>query len=264
VRLTRRLAQSGEIGTHGETHRLLGGLTRDEQHARLAATQNDLRELVGAEASGLRPPEEQFDTATMRAWIAVKGSYLFGANDSRAAAPELFRLGDDTLVLVARIGSDDIAAAARRVTAPDTLTAIFLGEYERVRALGGHYVLSYHSQLLSRPDLVPSLARVARRLASDTAVWTATISDVAEWWRGRSMAEARARMVGDRMRIVVRNRGYRLLSGAVVRVVVPDARRVVRSDARTLPGDAQMLRLAVPPVPARGTRTINVSFARER
>ena len=58
-----------------------------------------------------------------------------------------------------RVGSDDFAAVARRVHAvPDTLAAIFLGEYDRVRALGGHYVLSYHSQVLARPELVPSLA----------------------------------------------------------------------------------------------------------
>jgi peptidoglycan/xylan/chitin deacetylase (PgdA/CDA1 family) len=262
VRLSRRLAQSGEIGTHGETHRLLGGLTPDEQHARLALTQQDLKDLVGAEVSGLRPPEEQFDTATMTAWMAVKGSYLFGANDSRAAAPELFRVGDDTLVLVARIGSDDIAAAARRVTAPDSLTSIFLNEYERVRALGGHYVLSYHSQLLARPDLVPSLARVARRLASDTAVWVATVSEVADWWRARSLVETRARVTSDRLRVVVHNKGNRMLSGAVVRVAVPDAKRVVRSDARLLPGHDQMLRLAIPPIPANATKTFTVTFGR--
>ena len=264
VRLSRRLAQSGEIGTHGATHRLLGGLTRDEQHARLALTQLDLRELVGAEASGLRPPEEQFDTATMTAWAAVKGSYILGANDSRAAAPELFRIGHDTLVLVARIGSDDIAVAARRVTATDTLTSIFLGEYERVRALGGHYVLSYHSQLLARPDLVPSLARVARRLASDTAVWVATVSEVADWWRARSLVETRARITGDRLRVVVRNKGNRLLSGAVVRLAMPDAKRVLRSDARLLPSGDQVLRVAVPPIPAHATRTFTVAFARPK
>jgi hypothetical protein len=219
---------------------------------------------VGAEVSGLRPPEEQFDIETMTAWMAVKGSYMFGANDSRAAAPELLRIGHDTLVLVARIGSDDIAAAARRITAPDTLTSIFLKEYERVRALGGHYVLSYHSQLLARPDLVPSLAQVARRLASDTAVWIATVSEVADWWRARSLVDARARMTagGDRLRVVVHNKAIRMLSGAVVRVTVPDARRVIRSDARLLPGDGHVLRLAVPPIPAHGTKTFTVTFAR--
>src|SRR5262249_46140797 len=155
----------------------------DEQRSRLETTQHDLVELVGSGATGLRPPEEQFDTATMSAWLAAKGDYLFGANDSRSAAPELLRVGRDTMVLVGRVGSDDFAVTARRAATAETLAPIFLDEYERVRALGGHYVLSYHSQVLAKPELVPALATVARRLASDTAVWVATVGEVAEWWR---------------------------------------------------------------------------------
>ncbi len=64
-----------------------------EQRVRLATTQRELRRIVGSDANGLRPPEEQFDTATMSAWLAAKGNYLFGANDSRSAAPELLRIG---------------------------------------------------------------------------------------------------------------------------------------------------------------------------
>ncbi len=124
----------------------------------------------------------------MSAWLAVKGTYLFGANDSRSAAPELLRIGRDTLVLVGRVGSDDFAATARRTQGLDALAKVFLDEYDRVRALGGHYVLSYHSQVLATPTLVPSLAIVARRLMSDTAVWVAPLGDIAEWWRERAVA----------------------------------------------------------------------------
>ena len=140
--------------------------------------------VVGSDVNGLRPPEEQFDTATMSAWLAAKGNYLFGANDSRSAAPELLRVGSDTLVLVGRVGSDDFAAVARRHRRPDTLAAIFLGEFERVRALGGHYVLSYHSQVLG--------ATRARAVAG----------------RGRAPARGRFRRVGRggrrRRRLVAR------------------------------------------------------------
>lgn len=260
-RLSRRLAQSGEIGTHGETHRLLGGLSARDQRARLTATQHDLLEIVGAAANGLRPPEEQFDTTTMSAWIAVKGNYLFGANDSRAAAPELLRVGRDTLVLVGRVGSDDFAATARHVADPGVLSATFLGEYERVRALGGHYVLSYHSQVLATPALVPSLATVARRLASDTAVWVATVGDVADWWRTRSQLEARAHIAGDVMKLVVRNNTYRTVRGAVVRVTLPDAKRVVRADTKLAPGVDHTVRLVMPPLPGRATKTFKVVLA---
>ena len=259
-RLTQYLAESGEVGTHGDNHSLLGGLSSDEQRARVASTQRDLHALVGREASGLRPPEEQFDTATMSAWLAAKGTYLFGANDSRAAAPELLRVGDDTLVLVGRVGSDDFAATARHAPTAAALASIFLNEYQRVRALGGHYVLSYHSQVLAKPELVPALATVARRLASDTAVWIATVGDVADWWRARAEIETRVRITGDRMRIVVHNTGDRRIENVVIRIALPDAKQVVRSDAPLLASNARTARIAVPPLGPREAKVLSVTL----
>lgn len=257
-RLSRHLAQSGEIGTHGDTHRLLGGLPSSEQRARLATTQRDLLSIVGADANGLRPPEEQFDTATMSAWLAAKGTYVFGANDSRSAAPELLRVGRDTLVLVGRVGSDDFAATARRTRGLNALAKIFLDEYDRVRALGGHYVLSYHSQVLATPPLVPSLATVARRLIGDTAVWVAPVGDIAEWWRERAGLDARARIVGDVMKVVVHNRGDCVVREAVVDVSIPDSKRVIRDDIRLLPSIGHTVRVALPPLPPRTSKTMTV------
>lgn len=249
-RLSRRMAESGEVGTHSDNHQLLGGTPSADQRERLSTTQRELRQIVGAEVKGLRPPEEQFDTATMTGWLSVNGSYLFGANDSRSAAPELLRFGRDTLVLVGRVGSDDFAGIARRVPIIDSLVAMFLSDYDRLRSLGGHYVLSYHSQVLAKPELVPALARVARRLASDTAVWTAPVGDVADWWRARASLEANVRIVAGRLRVTIRNRSTRDVRDAVVRIELPEDVHVVRSGAQTLPGDSRTLRLVVPPLPA--------------
>jgi peptidoglycan/xylan/chitin deacetylase (PgdA/CDA1 family) len=263
-RLSRRLAESGEIGTHGDNHRLLGGLSSADQRARLESTQHDLRQIVGHLANGLRPPEEQFDMATMSAWLASKGNYVFGANDSRSAAPELLGIGRDTLVLIGRVGSDDFAVTARRPVGQDAVASIFLGEFERVRALGGHYVLSYHSQVLSRPDLVPSLASVARHLAADSAVWVATVGDVADWWRTRAQLDARARLAGDAIKITVRNRGSRSVHGAVVHVPLPDARHVARADTKLLPSGPRSVRLVVPPIAPRGAKVFTVTLSSMR
>jgi hypothetical protein len=98
-RLSRQLAKAGEVGTHSEDHRRLGGAPDAIQRARLNLTQRELTRLFGAPVAGLRPPEEQFDTVTMAAWLAAGGSYVFGVNDARAAAPDLLRVGQDTLVL---------------------------------------------------------------------------------------------------------------------------------------------------------------------
>jgi hypothetical protein len=230
----------------------------------LSTTQHDLLDLVGSTALGLRPPEEQFDTTTMRAWISQKGNYLFGANDSRAAAPELLRVGRDTLVLIGRVGADDFAATARHVADVRAVAATFLGEYDRVRALGGHYVLSYHSQVLATPELVPSLASVARRLAADPAVWVAPVGDVAEWWRARSHIETRAQLSGDVMKVSVRNTSFQTVRGAVVRVSIPGTRRVVRADTKMAPSVGRMVRLVMPPLPGRATKMVRVFLTPSR
>ncbi|HKW46668.1 MAG TPA: polysaccharide deacetylase family protein, partial [Gemmatimonadaceae bacterium] len=105
-RLSRDLANGGEVGSHTENHRLLGGLPLGDQHGRLEKSAKDLAQLIGLPTvNGLRPPQEQFDVATMNAWIAVGGRYVFGANDSRSVSPELLPIGHDTLVLIGRVGS---------------------------------------------------------------------------------------------------------------------------------------------------------------
>lgn len=260
-RLARSLARAGEVGTHSENHRLLGGLPADVQRDRLAITQRDLMAMFGLPVQGLRPPEEQFDEATMAGWLAEGGRYLFGANDSRAAAPELLRVGRDTLVLLGRIANDDYTALAERRRTPESIAELFLGDYAHLRSLGGMYVLSYHSHLLARPELVPALARTARAVAADTSVWLATTGEIAEWWRERADLAVQVRMRGaDRMDLVVRNRGRRLARGAVLRVVVPDGRRAIRAQGVLLPSAAGVVRLFVTPVPPYATRTFMVRF----
>ena len=100
------------MGTHSENHRLLGGVPEASQRTRLELTRRDLTGITRRPVLGLRPPQEQFDEATMRAWLAVGGTYLFGANNSRVAAPELLAIGGDTLVLLGRVSPDDFIAAA--------------------------------------------------------------------------------------------------------------------------------------------------------
>ena len=108
----------------------------------------------------------------------------FGANDSRSGAPELLPLDGDTLVLIGRVTPDDFGARADARTGVDKAAATSLNDLAKMRSLGGLYTLSYHSQLLARPDQVPVLARVARSIARDSTVWLATVGDVARWWPG--------------------------------------------------------------------------------
>ena len=261
ARLTRDLANAGEIGSHTENHRLLGGLSAKEQRGRLATTQHDLAGMLGRPVDGLRPPQEQFDLATMSAWLATGGRYLFGANDSRSASPELLVIGRDTLVLIGRVGSDDFAAvSAARNDAAGT-AKVLLAEYARLRALNGLYALSYHSQLLAAPTFVPALAKVARAIAADTGVWLATTGEVAEWWRDRAQIEARVRPREDGFDVTVRNRGERLVGGAVVRIDMSSLRPLGNANVVLLPSPFGSARLLLPPMPGKTTRVFDVDYA---
>lgn len=261
-RLTRQLSEDGEIGTHSENHRLLGGMPADAQRLRLEKTQHDLTDLLGHPVLGLRPPQEQFDDATMGAWLTAGGRYLLGANDSRTVGPELLRVGADTIVLLARNGGDDFGAVRDGHRDPAATAAILLGEYERIRALGGLYILSYHSQLLATPALVPALATVARRISTDDAIWSTTAGGAATWWRARANLDARLEAHGaGRLDVVVQNRGNELVLGAVAQVDLAAPRRVLRTSTAQLPADPGAVRVRLPPLPGGATRVVHIAFA---
>jgi peptidoglycan/xylan/chitin deacetylase (PgdA/CDA1 family) len=259
-RLVGRLGRIGEIGSHSENHQLLGGLAAQLQRVRLERTQRGLADLLGERVSGLRPPQEQFDRATMQAWLDVGGTYLFGANDGRAAAPELLQVGQDTLVLLSRITPDDAALAGSSST-PTAAAAVFLDDFAHVRALGGLYALSYHSHLLSQPEQVPALALVARAIAADSTVWIATASDLAAWWRARAGLQATVRARSARELIVtVRNTRTARIDNAVVRISLPHAPRSVRSDAALLPAEPGLARVILPPLDGGAVREFSLRW----
>ena len=227
-RLTRAMLAAGEVATHSENHSLLGGSPFERQLERLETTRRDLGDLLDQDVRGLRPPEEQFDAETMRAWLAAGGEYLLGANDTRCAAPELLRFRGDTLVLLPRAFADDFAAAGPEYRrAPRLVAGIMRADMRRAKDVNGLYVLSYHSQLLARPDYVGVVAELARDLVADSTVWLATATDVADWWRRRSQVETQVVATrDDHIDVRVRNRGDRLLENVVVQVSTPPGRQV--------------------------------------
>ncbi|GAC1646980.1 MAG: hypothetical protein NVS4B3_00310 [Gemmatimonadaceae bacterium] len=261
-RLTHQLAEDGEVGTHSENHRLLGGTPAATQRDRLLTTQEDLADLIGRTVHGLRPPQEQFDAATLAGWLAAGGSYLLGANDARAAAPELLGTDHGTIILLGRFSSDDISAVALHGRDVDALTKEFLDEMHVVEELGGLYVLSYHSQLLARPDLVPTVARLARVVATDSSIWHTTAGQVADWWRTRAAVVSRVRMRGGgRFDLVVQNKGPDTLEQAVVDIRLPSASVVARSPVPLLSGPPERIRVVVPVMGPRTTRTFTIELA---
>jgi hypothetical protein len=151
----------------------------------------------------------------------------------------------------------------RGVVNVDSLANDFLAGYDKVRALGGLFILSYHSQMLARPALVPALATVVRRIARDTTVWLATAGEVADWWLGRSVVITRARIVSpDRLALDVRNPGPTSMRGVVVRVATgASAAAAADNGVRVLPSDAGAIRLLMPPIAAGGLVHATITLA---
>ena len=264
--LAKDMAKYGEVGTHSENHKVLGGTPDTAQMRRLGVTQKDISEIVGAPITGLRPPEEQFDVATLSAWVAAGGTYLFGSNNARTAGPELISVGKDTLVLFGRNSNDDFYSV-RKVgrTNTDALAAEYLLAYQKVRQLGGLYLLSYHSQMLSTRELVPAVAKIARTLAADSALWLTTAGEVARWWRTRQAVEVTSRMAeANRMEVTLRNTGTDSLVGAVAYMEPP--KRLAgtsTSVGRLLPpreGENDGIRLELPPLPPNSTVVASITL----
>ena len=261
-RLTRAMLGVGEVGTHSENHRLLGGTPFETQLERLESTRRDLGDLLETDVSGLRPPEEQFDEATMRAWLAAGGQYLLGANDTRCAAPELLGIDRDTLVLLPRAFADDFAAAGPEYRrAPHLVAGIMRADMRRAKAVGGLYVLSYHSQLLAKPEYVGVVAELARELAADSSVWLATAGDIADWWRRRSLVQVQVvRTTDEYIELRMRNRGDTPLDNLVVTVSLPPGRRL--TSAVNVSWADGIARLTLPRVAGNSRTSVRLALGR--
>ena len=265
-RLTRQLFRAGEVGSHSDNHRLLGGTAGALQESRLRKSRTDLDDILEQPVAGLRPPQEQFDLATMQAWMLAGGTYLLGANDARCAAPELLRVGTDTIVLVPRTGADDYTLReAGTLRNGAGLDARLVSEFRRARSHGGLYVLSYHSQLLSRREHVPSLARFVRTISADSTVWLATAGDVASWWKDRSLLETSARALSSsRVDVILRNRGNRPVWGAVVRVDLSSPLAGTRSNGELLEAESGVVRVHVPYIAPRSQLSFWIALGQPR
>ena len=206
--LTRDLARYGELGSHGDVHLRIDGLPPAEQARRLQRTQAELEGLVNRRVAGFRPPEEGFDGATIDAWLESGGRYLYAINDLRSVGPERVLVGERPVVLLPRTANDDYSTVRRaRITDPAALAAAQLATWRKIHELGGLYVMSYHSNMLARPNTVAALGRVARALRAEADCWLVTGGEVVAWWEARAQLETSVRADSASVEVRVRNAG---------------------------------------------------------
>lgn len=221
---TQRIAAYGEVGTHTVDHRNLDHRSYDRQLRQLEWSQRDITELIGHPVAGLRPPEERFDLETLKAWQAAGGDYVFAANNVRTAAPELIPIGDDSMVVLARVFDDDYHFLdVEDVRDRSRLVAHFVTDLNDIAQLRGLYMFSTHSHILGRPDLLSALTAFAETVRNDSTVWVATASQVANWWRARS--HVRVQPAPDGTTVQVTNDGSEVFPSGVLVVELPDGER---------------------------------------
>ncbi len=260
--LSRRIAAYTEVGSHSDRHLPVGGLPLEMQLAALERTQRDLHSVVGHPVRGFRPPEEDYDEATLKAWARAGGDYVFAAYGARTAGPELFEVEGHTMVVFGRLIDDDFYSIVRkRRTDPGELGAEYLQGFQKVRSLGGLFLMSYHSQLLARPEFVPALARVARGIGADTLAWLTTGGAVAEWWRARHGVKLTITPGTDgEFGITVENQSAMALEGLVLRVVLPSANRAWAVEGGTAMESApNQAWIAIPRLDAGAVQTLRIS-----
>lgn len=224
ARTARHVAGAVEVGTHTVTHEDLRGKPIEWQLRQLAWAQRELQRQVGHRALGLRPPEEKFDLTTLKAWSSLGGTYVFGANNLRTAAPEIVPLQRDSIVLLARSGVDDYyLLATEELRDRGQILGRMLAEVDNAVDDRGLYVASFHSHLLGSPELLDVLDSFVRVVRARGDVWFASAGDVARWWRQRYDIHVDPDSAGSHVRVL--NTGTRPLQGALVLVDLPDGRR---------------------------------------
>ncbi len=86
--LGQTLARVGEVGSQTSDHNPVAGLAYEDQAVRLRRSWIEIRDWTGDAPGGLRPPEESFDSNTLRAWREAGGRYVVATNQARSGSPE--------------------------------------------------------------------------------------------------------------------------------------------------------------------------------
>jgi peptidoglycan/xylan/chitin deacetylase (PgdA/CDA1 family) len=182
------LASVGEVGSQTSDHNPLAGLSYVDQTVRLRRSWTEIRDWVGDSPAGLRPPEEEFDANTLRAWKQAGGSYLLAVNQARSGSPELHRVDSgQPVVLLPRLLKDDynvlVQEGPGRVR---DLSQAFREGTRKLRAIGGLAVVAVHTQIVRSGRRLDAVRDVAQAAVEEGDWWITGARDAADWWRARS------------------------------------------------------------------------------
>jgi peptidoglycan/xylan/chitin deacetylase (PgdA/CDA1 family) len=193
--LMRTLNYAGEVGSQGETDEPFTRLSLNDQLVSLWQSRVTLWRLSGRWAVGFHPPDDIYDPQTLRALAGARYRYYQVGPEGYSALPQRMRVSqrverferERELVRLSRMTHDDRGLSPLGLTGlePDWIVQRVVFDSGIVRALGGLYILSMHSQGLSAPEYVDVLTPLVEHWRAHS-VWLATAGEVADWWQRRA------------------------------------------------------------------------------
>jgi peptidoglycan/xylan/chitin deacetylase (PgdA/CDA1 family) len=188
--LAAALSAAGEVGSQTTDHTPVAGLTPQDQTVRLRRSWTEIEQWTGVAPTGLRPPEESFDAATLRAWERAGGQYILAGNDARSGSPEIHAAGDGSIVVLPRLVKDDYNVVVQDgAIRAERLAEAFLQGTTKLRAIGGLAIVAGHTQIMDSGRRLNAYRTVADSARAEGDWWITRADSVATWWRARSSTD---------------------------------------------------------------------------
>jgi peptidoglycan-N-acetylglucosamine deacetylase len=178
----RMIAEGHEVAIHGYTHTPPARLSPAEEERELVMARRAL-EAVGAAVTGYRSPSWDVSPVTLdlleRHGLEYSSQFMADIRPYRHQGRALIELPiqwvlDDWPFFAFGPGQMD-----RPIQTTAAVETIWREEFDGICALGGHFILTMHPQVIGRPSRVALLDRFIGHIRSRSDVWIATCGEVA-------------------------------------------------------------------------------------
>jgi peptidoglycan-N-acetylglucosamine deacetylase len=180
----RMIAEGHEVAIHGYTHTPPARLSPVEEERELVTARRAL-EAAGAVVAGYRSPSWDVSPVTLdlleRHGLEYSSQFMADIRPYRHQGRALIELPiqwvlDDWPFFAFGPGQMD-----RPIQTTATVETIWREEFDGICALGGHFILTMHPQVIGRPSRVALLDRFIGHIQTRSDVWIATCGEVAHY-----------------------------------------------------------------------------------
>jgi peptidoglycan/xylan/chitin deacetylase (PgdA/CDA1 family) len=179
----RRIVDEGhEVAVHGYTHTSPAQLRPAKEEAELVKSMDLLRRLGGS-VTGYRSPSWDVSPVTLnlldKHGFAYSSQMMADIRPYRHALNRVIELPIQWLLDDWPFFAFGHGQSSRPIQSAATVEAVWLEELDAIHALGGHFILTMHPQVMGRPGRVAMLDRLIENLKEREDLWLATCAEVA-------------------------------------------------------------------------------------